>query len=269
MAAPTPPNDSINALHAALTREVLAHFNGNAVAAPIVLFDDADGTFGQFCRCERCKTLQQFLLLPRAAPALGAGDDPAAGAESDASIASTVIRVAPPLAAASSSPPPPAPTAASSSSAQPDGDNDEESLLAWRSDSDTGDYPDGDGHAPDASIVNSSGAENSDYSGDDGDDQIPDASIVNSSGNDSDSDTRVPNRDDVERYFAKLQRKLGRAVKIEDQRSSNRARKRAHDWFRKKLSRTDHPQHRIEREIDRVRRRATRLRAALFPRRRR
>jgi len=255
-----------------ITREVLLrHLDGAPPQRSFDLLPDDDGLFRSFPSTPESRAAQQFLLALRQHADLLYAAAAAAGAESDASIASTVIRVAPPLAAASSSPPPPAPTAAtlaaSSFSAQPDGDNDEESLLAWRSDSDTGDYPDGDEHAPDAGIVNSSGAENSDYSGDDGDDQAPDASIVNSS--DSDSDTRVPNRDDVERYFAKLQRKLARAVKIEDQRSSNRARKLAHDWFRKKLSRTDHPQHRIEREIDRVRRRATRLRAALFPRRRR
>jgi hypothetical protein len=134
MTTPNPPNISIPALHDALTREVLAHFNGIAVTAPIVLFDDADGTFNRFCHCERCKTLQQFLFFHRAAharlPAAHA-TPPAADADSDASIASTLRRATPPLAAAAT---------------PPDGD----------SDSGIDGYPDGDEHIPNAGVVNSS-----------------------------------------------------------------------------------------------------------------
>jgi len=195
--------------------------------------------------------------LHRAAPVVAPLPPPpvAADADSDASDATAIAeRVAPPPAASSSSA------------------NDEELPLAWCSDSDSGDYPDGDEQPVDSSIVNSSAAENSDYSGDDGDRQDPCASIVNGSDSDSDggnhSSTSDEDAERKKRYFIKLGRKLHCAVAIEDQRLSNKARKHAHHWFRRKMCKTNAPSRSVEINLNRARRAATEKRNRLFPDRR-
>jgi len=247
MTTPNPPNINVPSLHDALAREVLAHFNGTAIAAPTVLFDDRDGTFSQFCHCERCKTLQQFLFLHRAAPVLASLPlpqlPPADAGDSDASTASTLHRSTPPLAAA-----------AAAATTPPDSDNDEG--LAWCSDSSgIGDYPDGDEHIPDESIVNSS-----DSSAAGSDSSSSSSSSISST---SDEDAQRKNR-----YFVKLQRKLRSAIALESQRSSNAARKRAHQWFRRKMHATNASSQSIELHLNRARRHATALRSRLFPSRR-
>ena len=263
-----------------ISREVLLrHLDGAPPQRSFDLLSDDDGLLRSFPSTPESRAAQQFLLalrqhadllnaaavaasIPPAVapppPAVACASSASASAPiddaGDVSDASTVIaeRVAPPPAASSA--------------------DADEFPLEWCSDSDSGDYPDGDEQPVDSSIVNSSAAENSDYSGDDGDRQDPCASIVNGSDSGSDdgnhSSTSDEDAERKKRYFDKLGRKLHRAVAIEDQRLSNKARKHAHHWFRRKMRKTNAPSRSVEINLNRARRAATEKRNRLFPDRR-